>query len=121
MDKLKTKRGGSKKVVLVLMRFTIIIAAFAFLFGCASKHKRLLSVPVGLNKRQVLRQFSDPIETYRSSKGFDNWVYESTTRAKNTREKLLYTHTLRFENGLLIKKDHKRTFTTKEMKEFKKE
>ena len=101
------------------MRLTIIIAILVLFSGCVSKHKKLLNTPVGLSKRQVLRRFSDPIDTYRSE-GFDNWVYESVTHAKNASEKLLYTHTLSFENGVLMKKDFVRTFTTDEMKEFKK-
>ena len=102
------------------MRLTIIIAILVLISGCASKHKKLLNAPVGLHKRQVLQRFSDPIDTYRSE-GYDNWVYESVTRAKNSSEKLLYTHTLSFENGILMKKDFVRTFTTEEMNEFKRD
>jgi hypothetical protein len=102
------------------MRLTIIIAIFVSISACASKHKRLMNLSVGLNKRQVLSRFADPIDTYRS-KGMDHWVYESVKRAKNSPEKLLYTHTLSFENGVLVNKEFKRSFTTQEMKEFRKD
>ena len=101
------------------MRFTIIIAIFISISGCASKHKKLINLSIGLNKRQILTCFANPINTYRS-KGMDHWVYESVKRAKNSSEKLLYIHTLSFENGVLVKKSFKRTFTSKEIKEFKK-
>lgn len=96
-----------------------LLCLIIFILSCTSFHKKLNRAPVGLNKRQILDQFGDPIEKYRKD-GKDYWVFESQKKAKN-KEWLLYKHVFIFENGILIEKTFTRSFTTDEVKEFKKE
>ena len=102
------------------MRLTIIIALFVSLSACASKHKRLMNVEIGTHKRQILSRFSDPLDTYRSE-GKDQWVYESVAKAKNSNETLVFMHIFSFQDGVLVNKQFKRTFTKQEILEFSKE
>jgi len=99
------------------MRLTFIIATLIILSGCTSMHKKLLNAQLGQHKTQILSKFSSPNSQYRS-KGLDHWSYKTVKKAKNSSEKLLYTHTLSFKEGILVKKDFKRSFTKKEIQEF---
>ena len=95
----------------------IIFSLIIFIISCTSAHKKLNTAPVGLNKRQVLSKFGNPVEKYRKE-GKDYWVFESLKKAKN-KEWLVYKHVFIFESGTLIEKSYTRSFTTEEMQKFK--
>lgn len=103
----------------VFLQHFILFSLIIFIISCTSFHQKLDQTPVGLNKRQVLSQFGDPIEKYRKQ-GKDYWVFEALKKAKN-KEWLVYKHIFIFENGVLVDKTYTRSFTTEELKEFKKE
>lgn len=100
-------------------KLIIVFPLIIFIISCTSVHKKLNEAPIGLNKRQVLSQFGNPVEKYRKQSK-DYWVFESLKKAKN-KEWLVYKHIFIFENGTLIEKSFTRSFTTEEIKEFKEE
>ena len=103
------------------MKFSLKSAAILFtlssLIGCSSLHSKLGKVKLGTFKRQALSKFGEPIEKYRS-KGKDHWVYETQKRSKKRGEPIIYKHILVFEEGQMINKKIRRTFTSKELEEF---
>lgn len=88
-----------------------------FSVSCASHHKKLLEAPLGLTKNQALNRFGEPSEKYRKE-GLDHWIYKSLRKAKSSKGKILYTHTLVFEEGTLQKSFFTRSFTRKELQMF---
>ena len=106
------------------MKFSIKFAAIIFIFsclsGCSSTHSKLRNIRLGTFKRQALSRFGEPTEKYRT-KGRDHWVYETHKKAKNSSQVIVYKHTVIFEEGVLVDKKIQRSFTSKELEDFKKE
>ncbi|MGH1468619.1 MAG: hypothetical protein ACRBBP_07045 [Bdellovibrionales bacterium] len=89
------------------------------LTGCASFHTKVSKARIGLTKKQTLKRFSEPQEKYRT-KGLDHWVYETSKRAKDKSQgKIAYRHILIFNEGVLMGTKLERSFTNKELLEFK--
>ncbi len=104
------------KTALSFISFLLIITA---LTGCASFHTKVSKARIGLTKKQTLKRFSEPQEKYRT-KGLDHWVYETSKRAKDKSQgKIAYRHILIFNEGVLMGTKLERSFTNKELLEFK--
>ena len=100
-----------------ILFFTATLMVTFSLSACSSLHSKLRRLQIGMIKRQVLSKFGEPIEKGRSN-GQDHWIYETQKRAKHSKDSILYRHKLIFENGILIDNQVKRSFTTKELKNF---
>jgi len=102
------------------IKFAVIIFIFSCLCGCSSTHSKLKNIRLGTFKRQALSKFGEPTEKYRT-KGRDHWVYETQKKAKNSDQVIVYKHTIIFEEGVLMDKKIQRSFTSKELEDFKNE
>jgi len=102
------------------MKFSLKNAVIVFTFflaGCSSMHNELRTVKVGTFKRQALSKFGEPHEKYRTQ-GLDHWIYETQKRSKKGNEPLVYQHTLIFNEGIMVNKRFRRTFTSRELETY---
>ncbi len=96
----------------------LLLLFIMVLTGCSSFHRAVQNAPLGMTKKQALKRFHEPQEKYRT-KGMDHWIYESSKKAKNKSQgKIIYKNILIFDEGLLVDKTFKRSFTNKELKTF---
>lgn len=102
------------------MKFSIKFAAIILtliLCSCSSLHSKLKDVRLGMFKRQALSKFGEPVEKYRTD-GKDHWVYETQKKSKQGGEPMVYQHILVFDEGVVVDKKMKRTFTSEELGKF---
>lgn len=102
------------------VKLKLIVIIILFFTSCATKSTLIDQLPLGMKRYDVIRKLGDPYNKYRS-KGKEHLIYQTYKKPKDgSKGYIIFSHILIFEEGMLFKKTFERTFSDKEIREFKK-